>query len=506
VTKIPNGGRDVAQASAQPRQITGAAVPPQNIEAEESVLGAMLVAEPALTRVDEVKLNAEDFYLEKHALIFACARDLYAASKPVDELSVSEALVQRGEIEGAGGKHYVSELAAKVPAAGNAKHYAEIVQQNSLLRRLLGAGQEIQGLVHSRNGCEPGELQAQARELLDRATSTITDAQTPAGALAAASVDLIATIRDGLPERAYVPGGESWLIAGKRYLLPAPAGTGKSLVSLIAGTEVVDAGGTAAILDVENGAEEYARRTADLLEARGGTDSELAAKCEEHLRYYAWPALRVTWGPEEWSRAFEDVDLAIFDSSRMMLSAAGLAEDSNDDYAAFVNGLLVPLARAGVTTMVLDNTGHEDRDRARGASAKADLNEVIYVVKVGEEFDRDQTGYLRLVRQRTRFAELPGELHVPLGGGTYGPIEEAEPQADSDGFRPTALMERASRAIEANPGRSRKEVLELVGGKREFATMALTLLVAEDFVRAETEGRSKLHYSTRLYREVDNAS
>jgi replicative DNA helicase len=141
-------------------------VPPQNIEAEESVLGAMLVAEPALTRViDEVKLNAEDFYLEKHALIFAAARDLYAASKPVDELSVTEALVQGNEIDGAGGKHYVSELAAKVPAAGNAKHYAEIVQQNSLLRRLLGAGQEIQGWVHERDG-GPRELSERAEKLL----------------------------------------------------------------------------------------------------------------------------------------------------------------------------------------------------------------------------------------------------------------------------------------------------------------------------------------------------
>ncbi|HET8862632.1 MAG TPA: replicative DNA helicase [Solirubrobacterales bacterium] len=141
-------------------------VPPQNIEAEESVLGAMLVAEPALSRViDEVKLNAEDFYLEKHAAIFRAVHDLYAGSKPVDELSVSEALTQRNEIDAAGGKHYVSELAAKVPAAGNAKHYAEIVQQNSLLRRLLGAGQEIQGWVHERDG-EPRELSERAEKLL----------------------------------------------------------------------------------------------------------------------------------------------------------------------------------------------------------------------------------------------------------------------------------------------------------------------------------------------------
>ncbi len=141
-------------------------VPPQNIEAEESVLGAMLVAEPTLTRViDEVKLNAEDFYLDRHRLIFTCVHDLYAESKPVDELSVTEALTQRNQIEEAGGKHYVSELAAKVPAAGNAKHYAEIVQQNSLLRRLLGAGQRIQSWVHERDG-EPRELSERAEKLL----------------------------------------------------------------------------------------------------------------------------------------------------------------------------------------------------------------------------------------------------------------------------------------------------------------------------------------------------
>ncbi len=147
-------------------QAPTAHVPPQNIDAEESVLGAMLVAESALTRViDEVKLNAEDFYLEKHAAIFRCIHSLYSASKPVDELSVVEALVQRNEIEEAGGKHHVSELAARVPAAGNARHYAEIVQQNSLLRRLLGAGQEIQGWVHERSG-EPRELSERAEKLL----------------------------------------------------------------------------------------------------------------------------------------------------------------------------------------------------------------------------------------------------------------------------------------------------------------------------------------------------
>jgi replicative DNA helicase len=141
-------------------------VPPQNLEAEESVLGAMLVSEPTLTRViDEVKLSASDFYLDRHRLIFEAAHDLYAASQPVDELTVAEALTQRNQIDEAGSKHYVSELAAKVPAAGNAKHYAEIVQQNSLLRRLRDAGAEISGWVNDRDG-EPRELSERAEKLL----------------------------------------------------------------------------------------------------------------------------------------------------------------------------------------------------------------------------------------------------------------------------------------------------------------------------------------------------
>lgn len=141
-------------------------VPPQNIDAEESVLGAMLVFEPAITKViDEVKLKATDFYLDRHRVIFTEVYDLYEASKPVDELTVTEALTQHNKLTEAGGKEYVSELAAKVPAAGNAKHYAEIVQENALLRRLLEAGQSIQGWVNERKG-EPRELSDDAERLL----------------------------------------------------------------------------------------------------------------------------------------------------------------------------------------------------------------------------------------------------------------------------------------------------------------------------------------------------
>ena len=327
-----------------------------------------------------------------------------------------------------------------------------------------------------------------------------TASSAPAEALAAARVDLVEIIRNGIPDRRFVPGCDPWLITAKRYLLPASAGTGKSLAALVVAVEVVANGGTVAILDVENGSEEYATRLRDVLADR---DEQVAQVCSERLRYYAWPALRMDWEAADWAAAFSGVDLAIFDSSRLVLSASGLAEDSNDDYAKFVNALLIPLARAGTSTLVLDNTGHEERDRARGASTKADLNEVVYVAKVGKPFDRDQTGELHLHRKRTRFSDLPAQLTIVLGGGTYRAPVVVEP--DEGAFRPTTLMEKASKVVEDKPGLNRKDLLALVGGKHDFSSAALGLLVAEGFVRTEPDGREKRHYSVRPFRESEDA-
>ena len=141
-------------------------VPPQNTEAEEYVLGAMMVAESALDPVlVDVRLDAEDFYRDRHRLIFGAIRDLYNDSHPVDALTVSDLLDQRGELDGAGGKDVVSTLPSLVPAAGNAHHYAEIVKQHALMRRLLGAAQRIQQSVHDHEG-EPRQLAEQAERLL----------------------------------------------------------------------------------------------------------------------------------------------------------------------------------------------------------------------------------------------------------------------------------------------------------------------------------------------------
>jgi replicative DNA helicase len=141
-------------------------VPPQNLEAEESVLGALMVSEAALDPViHDVRLADEDFYRERHRIVFNAVKRLYERSEAIDAITVSELLRQQGELAEAGGREAVSQLASMVPAPGNARHYARIVKQNSLLRRLLNASHQIQKSIHDREG-EPRELAERAERLL----------------------------------------------------------------------------------------------------------------------------------------------------------------------------------------------------------------------------------------------------------------------------------------------------------------------------------------------------
>ena len=105
-----------------------ALVPPQNLEAEESVLGAMLLSETAIGAVTEI-IDASDFYRGSHGTIYRAMLALWAKGEPVDAITLANELEERGELEQVGGNSRVAELAALVPAAANADHYAKIVDR-----------------------------------------------------------------------------------------------------------------------------------------------------------------------------------------------------------------------------------------------------------------------------------------------------------------------------------------------------------------------------------------
>src|SRR4051795_5248463 len=140
--------------------------PPQNLEAEQSVLGAVLLSDTALPAliIDE-RLQPGDFYRESHGQIFAAMLALHGEGEPVDALTLVEHLKQSGQLDAVGGRATVDLLAGSVPAVGNVRQYARIVRENAMLRRLLNAAYEIQAKVHTH--------EAPPRELVDLAERSI---------------------------------------------------------------------------------------------------------------------------------------------------------------------------------------------------------------------------------------------------------------------------------------------------------------------------------------------
>jgi replicative DNA helicase len=118
---------------------------PQNLEAEQSFLGSLLIDQDAIVKVAD-QLTPEDFYLDKHRRIFEAMLDLYRKSLPIDLLSLGNRLQEREELEFIGGRAELISLANAVPTASHVVHYADIVQKKSTLRRLIQAASEITAL------------------------------------------------------------------------------------------------------------------------------------------------------------------------------------------------------------------------------------------------------------------------------------------------------------------------------------------------------------------------
>ena len=141
-------------------------VPPQNLEAESSVLGGILLENDAVNVVLEL-LRAEDFYRESHRKIFRAMIELSNRNEPVDVITLSECLTGRGELEAVGGSAYLASLNDFVPTAANISYYARIVREKSILRHLINAATEV-----ATKGYEGRE---NVEELLDSAEKVIFD-------------------------------------------------------------------------------------------------------------------------------------------------------------------------------------------------------------------------------------------------------------------------------------------------------------------------------------------
>ena len=121
----------------------GTRVPPHNLVAEESLLGAMLLSREAIASALEVGLSSADFYKPSHGHVFDAVTTLYAQGEPADPVTVAEVLRRAGVLDAIGGPSILISLQAGTPSIGNATRYARIVEEHALLRRLIGVAGNI---------------------------------------------------------------------------------------------------------------------------------------------------------------------------------------------------------------------------------------------------------------------------------------------------------------------------------------------------------------------------
>lgn len=142
-----------------------ARMPPHSLEAEQSVLGALMLDNRAWDRVAD-RLTESDFYRNDHKLIFQAVRRLADRSKPFDVLTISESLKESGQLNAAGTDSYLYELANNTPSAANVSAYADIVRERSVLRQLIAAGTDITDAALNPDGRD-------IKEILDRAERSV---------------------------------------------------------------------------------------------------------------------------------------------------------------------------------------------------------------------------------------------------------------------------------------------------------------------------------------------
>ena len=215
-------------------------LPPHNLEAEKSVLGAVLLDERHLySLAGDEQLRPEHFYREQHGLVFGAMLQLHQQSRKIDHLTVAEQLREGGRLEQVGGPEAIEELAGWVPAAGHAREYGRIVRDNALMRALLTTTYEIQAQI--------GERRRGGEELIEEAERLIFalrghDVLARQRLLEHALAEEIARLEQAAKDDREIPGLATGisdldrllggLQDGRLYVVAARPAMGKSLLSL----------------------------------------------------------------------------------------------------------------------------------------------------------------------------------------------------------------------------------------------------------------------------------
>ncbi|MCX6420364.1 MAG: replicative DNA helicase [Actinobacteria bacterium] len=240
--------------------------PPQDLIAEQGVLGGMLLSKDAIADVVEI-IRDRDFYRPAHELIYDAIVDLYGRGEPVDPVTVSAELTKRGDIARAGGAPYLHTLISSVPTAANAGYYAKIVRERAILRRLVEAGTKIVQLGYSTEGeVDDAVDQAQA-EVYSVTERRANEDYVQLSTLLPAALDEIEKISQGVMGEGVKTGFKeldsltNGLHPGNMIVLAARPAVGKSTLGLdIARYASIHKGDTSVIFSLEMSRSEITMR------------------------------------------------------------------------------------------------------------------------------------------------------------------------------------------------------------------------------------------------------
>lgn len=329
-----------------------------------------------------------------------------------------------------------------------------------------------------------------------------------------ATVDLTAIVAgdqiDPPPNILSRTDGERLIYAGKAHVLQGEPESGKGWLALEMCRDEIKAGHPVVYIDFEDGPQTAVAR----LRALGVEDHEIM-----ETFHYIRPDERLS--DQARDELFAAVDAirpstAVIDGVTEGLTLHGWDIKDNGDVAKWLALLPRPLAATGAAVVQIDHVTKDRETRGRyaiGAQHKLAGVDVAYTLEVIDPFGRGRDGLVKVSVTKDR----PGHVRQLGDGKTVAmmhlsshddgaavTVELRPPARDGEGFRPTRLMEKVSRAIEREPGITKGEIRKAVGGNHGAKDTALHVLLAEDYVRFEVAGAAHHHHSVRPYREDDD--
>jgi replicative DNA helicase len=417
-------------------------LPPQDLEAEQSVLGGMLLSKDAIGEVSDI-LKGRDFYKPAHEMIYAAILDVYAAGEPADPITIAAELTKRGEINKVGGASYLHTLVQTVPTAANAEFYAEIVHERAVLRRLTEAGTRIAQLGYAGKG-ELDEIvnSAQAEMFAVTEARAASDPGSGINKIVERVVDLVGARDDG--EITGVPTGFTDLDSltkgwqpGQLIVLAGRPAMGKSTVALdFARAAAIKHGRSVAIFSLEMSEDEIGMRVLSaearvaLHHLRGGTVTDddwarigrrLPAIGEASLHIDDSPGLTMadirTRSRRIASR--QGLDMVVVDYLQLITPISRRGASRQEEVALISRQLKLLAKEMRVPVIALSQLN-------RGSEQREDKKPVVSDLRESGAIENDADMVILLHRPDAYDRESPraGEAELIVGKHRNGPIAD----------------------------------------------------------------------------------